>query len=137
MAFVVDSTQRSVARINITPLVDVMLVLLVIFMVAAPVLSRAIPLDLPRSGPDDQSRPRPPEPIQLRIDAAGDLFWNGDATALSALPALLETEAQHDPRNQPMLQIDANGDSDYGIVASVLAAANAAGMQKVGFVRRD
>jgi len=137
MAFVVDSTQRSVARINITPLVDVMLVLLVIFMVAAPVLSRAIPVDLPRAGPDDPSRPPSPEPIRLRIDAAGGLFWNGDATELSVLPALLETEAQRDPRNPPMLQIDANGDSDYGVVAKVLAAANAAGMRKVGFVRRD
>jgi biopolymer transport protein ExbD len=136
MAFV-DSTQRSVARINITPLVDVMLVLLVIFMVAAPVLSRSIPVDLPQAGPDDHLRPPAPEPIRLRIDAAGELFWNGDATALSALPVLLETEAQRVPGNQPMLQIDANGDSDYGILAKVLAAANAAGMQKVGFVRRD
>jgi biopolymer transport protein ExbD len=137
MAFVVDSTQRSVARINITPLVDVMLVLLVIFMVAAPVLSRAVPVNLPQAGPDDPSRPPPPEPIRLRIDAAGGLFWNGDATALSALPALLQTEAQRDLHNQPMLQIDASGDSDYGIVAKVLAVANAAGMQKVGFIRRD
>lgn len=137
MAFAVDSAQRSMASINITPLVDVMLVLLVIFMVTAPVLSRAIPLDLPQAAPPDQPRPPPPEPIQLRIDAAGELSWNGDATSLSALPGLLDAEMQRNPGDQPMLQIDANGDSDYGVVAGVLAAANNAGVQKVGFVRRE
>ena len=137
MAFAVDSAQRSMASINITPLVDVMLVLLVIFMVTAPVLSRAIPLDLPQAAPPDQPRPPPPEPIQLRIDAAGELSWNGDATSLSALPGLLDAEMQRNPGDQPMLQIDANGDSDYGVVAGVLAAANKAGVQKVGFVRRE
>jgi biopolymer transport protein ExbD len=135
MAFAVDSTQRSVARINITPLVDVMLVLLVIFMVAAPALSRAIPVELPQSAPPRPSPP--PVSVHVRIDAAGGLFWNGDATSLSALQALLETEAQRDPRNQPTLEIDADGDSDYGVVARVLAAANSAGMDKVGFIRRE
>ena len=137
MAFAVDSTQQSVARINITPLVDVMLVLLVIFMVAAPVLSRAIPVNLPQASPPDRPPAPPPEPILLRIDAAGDLFWNGQVTALSALPALLETEAQRDPRHQPTLQIDASGDSDYDVVARVLGAANGAGLHKIGFVRRE
>lgn len=137
MAFAVDSAQRSMASINITPLVDVMLVLLVIFMVTAPVLSRAIPLDLPQAAPPDQPRPPPPEPIQLRIDAAGELSWNGGATSLSALPGLLDAAMRRNPGDQPMLQIDANGDSDYGVVAGVLAAANNAGVQKVGFVRRE
>jgi biopolymer transport protein ExbD len=140
MAFAVDSAQRSMASINITPLVDVMLVLLVIFMVTAPVLSRAIPLDLPQAVPD-QPRPPPPEPIRLRIDAAGELSWNGDAISLVALPGLLEAEMQREmqrsPREQPMLQIDANADSDYGVVAAVLAAANNAGVHKVGFIRRE
>lgn len=137
MAFAVGSTQQSLASINITPLVDVMLVLLVIFMVTAPVLSRSIPLDLPQAAPPDQPRPPPPEPIVLRVDAAGSVSVNGDAISLVALTALLETEMQRNPREQPMLQIDADGDSDYGIVASVLAAANNADVQKVGFVRRE
>jgi len=137
MSFAVESTQRSVASINITPLVDVMLVLLVIFMVTAPVLSRAIPFDLPQAAPPDQPRPPPPEPILVRIDAAGGLSVDGVAMSLVALPGLLEAEARRNPREQPMLQIDASGDSDYGVVAGVLAVANDAGLQKIGFVRRE
>jgi biopolymer transport protein ExbD len=135
MAFSPVSTQRSVAQINITPLVDVMLVLLVIFMMAAPVMTRAIPLDLPQHAPPDTPLPLPREPIALRIDASGEITWNGNATPLSALPALMRAEAAQDPRDQPMLQIDANGDSDYGVLAKVLAAANGAGLKKIGFVR--
>ncbi len=136
MSFAVDSTQRSMAQINITPLVDVMLVLLVIFMIAAPVLSRPIPLDLPGTSPPDPSRPLPPDPIHLRIDASGEVYWNDSATSVSALPLLMAAQVQDDPNNQPMLQIDASGDSDYDVIAKVLAAANNAGMQKIGFMRR-
>jgi biopolymer transport protein ExbD len=136
-AFAVDSTQRSVASINITPLVDVMLVLLVIFMVAAPVLSRAIPMDLPQAAPPDQRRTPPPEPLRLRIDAAGAVSVDGNAISLAALPGLLRAELQRHPDGQPMLQVDASGDSDYDVVARVLAAANNAGVQQVGFVRRE
>lgn len=132
MAFGDRSTHDAEARINITPLVDVMLVLLVIFMVTAPVVSRTIPMDLPQPGP----RPLlPPEPVNLRIAASGELFWNGSPTPLSALPAMMEAEVRRDPRHPPLLQVDASDDSDYGVVAKVLAAANNAGMERVGFVR--
>jgi biopolymer transport protein ExbD len=136
MAFSTPTTHRSEARINITPLVDVMLVLLVIFMVAAPVLSRAIPLQLPQAAAPEAAPPLP-EPMRLRIDAAGGLTLDGDAVSPSALPGLFAAQARLAPASQPMLQIDADGDSDYQAVARVLAAANGAGLRRVGFVRRE
>lgn len=136
MAFASGSMQREQAQINITPLVDVMLVLLVIFMVAAPVLSRPIPLQLPQAGPVDAEPPPKPEPVLLRIDAVGGLAWNGAATSLQALPALFAAEVRKAGDTPPMLQIDADGNSDYDTFAKVLAEANGAGLHEIGFVRR-
>ncbi len=136
MAFAIGSMQREQAQINITPLVDVMLVLLVIFMVAAPVLSRPIPLQLPQAGPVDVEPTPRPEPVLLRIDAAGGLTWNGAATSLQALPALFAAEVRKASDPPPMLQIDADGNSDYDTFAKVLAEANGAGLHEIGFVRR-
>lgn len=137
MAFADQAIRQEQAQINITPLVDVLLVLLVIFMMTAPILSRPIPLTLPQSAPPDAERLPPPEPIVLRIDAAGGLSWNGSATSLSALPPLFAALAERAPGERPMLQIDAAGDSDYGTLVRVLAAANGAGVQEIGFVRQD
>ena len=134
MAFANATRQRDrVAQINITPLVDVMLVLLVIFMIAAPVLTRRIPLALPGSAP---SSPVDAEAttIDLRIDAAGQVLWNGTAAPLSALQPMLEVESQRDPAHPPLLRIDANGDADYGVVAKVLAAAHNADLTRIAFV---
>jgi len=130
-----ESTQRSVAEINITPLVDVMLVLLVIFMVAAPVLTHRIPLDLPGAAPVTPAPP--PATIDLRIDANGGLSWNGGAMSMAALPALLDAEAGRVPGASPLLRIDANAEADYGTVAKVLALARNAGMDRIGFVRGE
>jgi biopolymer transport protein ExbD len=123
--------------INVTPLVDVMLVLLIIFMVTAPILSYPIDIDLPQKSltpPPEQKNP--PEPISLRIDAAGQVFWNDSPVPLSALRTMMETEVERDPNNQPTLQIDTNDDADYGILAQVLASARNAQMQKIGFVKK-
>jgi biopolymer transport protein ExbD len=133
MAFANATAQRdSVAQINITPLVDVMLVLLVIFMIAAPVLTQRIPLALPGSAPPPTRAA--PVTIDLRIDAAGQLTWNGSAAPLTALQPMLEAELQRAPANSPTLRIDANGDADYGVVAKVLAAAHNADLTRIAFV---
>jgi biopolymer transport protein ExbD len=133
MAFANATAQRDgVAQINLTPLVDVMLVLLVIFMIAAPVLTQRIPLALPGSAPPPASAT--PATIDLRIDAAGQLTWNGSAAPLTALQPMLEAELQRDPANPPTLRIDANGDADYGVVAKVLAAAHNADLTRIAFV---
>jgi len=132
-AYSTPSTQHSVAQINITPLVDVMLVLLVIFMIAAPVISQPIRLDLPGRSP-----PLPIKvdaPIVLRIDAAGQVHWNGDPTPLPALRAMLQAEVARDAQARVTLQIDASDEAEYGIVAKVLAAARNAEVERIGFLR--
>ena len=124
------------ADINVTPLVDVMLVLLIIFMVTAPILSYPIDIDLPQKSitPPPEVK-NPPDPIKLRIDAAGQIFWNDSPVPMSALRNMMQAEVERDPSNQPVLQINANDDSDYGILAKVLATARNAQMQKIGFVK--
>ena len=135
MAVTTLPRQDVLASINITPLVDVMLVLLVIFMITAPALTRTIELDLPRPAPN----PDPPAArIDLRIDASGGVYWNGAEQPLSALQALFEVERQRHPASrQPLLAIDASGDADYEAVTRVLAAARNAQMDRIGFVERD
>ena len=136
MAFASNSGGGPMADINVTPLVDVMLVLLIIFMVTAPTLSYPIEIDLPQksTNPPPQLK-EPPEPIKLRIDAAGQVYWNEAAQPLSALQSLMEVEVQRDPTNQPTLEIDTSADADYGVLAKVLASAKNADMQKIGFVQ--
>ncbi len=124
------------ADINVTPLVDVMLVLLIIFIVTVPVLTYPIDVDLPQRviNPPPQLR-EPPPPIELRIDASGQVYWNNSPVAVSALQTMMENEVQRDPSNQPELRIDSNPDSQYEVMAKVLAAAKNSQMQKIGFVQ--
>ena len=137
MAFSTNSGGGPMCDINVTPLVDVMLVLLIIFMVTAPILSYPIDIDLPqRSLTPPPENKNPPEPIDLRIDASGQVFWNDSPTPLSALRNMMEAEVERDPNNQPTLQIDTDGEADYGILARVLASARNAQMQKIGFVKK-
>jgi biopolymer transport protein ExbD len=124
------------ADINVTPLVDVMLVLLIIFMVTAPIMSYPIDIDLPQKSLTPPEIPKnPPEPIKLRIDASGQVYWNDSPVPLSALRNMMDAEVERDPNNQPTLQINASDDSDYGILAKVLATARNARMEKIGFVK--
>ena len=137
MSFSTNSGGGPMADINVTPLVDVMLVLLIIFMVTAPILSYPIDIDLPQRSTRPPEQPKdPPEPIELRIDAGGQVYWNDSPVPLSALRNMMETEVQRDPGNQPTLQIDTSLDAEYGILAQVLAAARNAQMQKIGFVKK-
>jgi biopolymer transport protein ExbD len=137
MAFSTGGGGGPMADINVTPLVDVMLVLLIIFMVTAPIMSYPIDIDLPqRSLNPPPTTQDPPEPIRLRIDNAGQVFWNDSPTPLSALRNMMEAEVERDPNNQPTLEIDTADDADYGILAKVLASARNAQMQKIGFVKK-
>ena len=130
-------TNSAMCDINVTPLVDVMLVLLIIFMVTAPILSYPIDIDLPQKSTNPPENPKdPPEPIDLRIDGSGQVFWNNSPVPLSALQNMMEAEVQRDPGNQPTLQIDTSLDAEYGILAKVLAYARNAQMQKIGFVKK-
>ena len=137
MAFASDSGGGPMANINVTPLVDVMLVLLIIFMMTAPILSYPIDIDLPqRSLNPPPTTVDPPDPIRLRIDQSGTIFWNDSPTPMSALRNMMESEVERDVNNQPTLEIDVNEEADYGTLAKVLAIARNAQMQKIGFVKK-
>ena len=138
MAFTSSSGAGApMADINVTPLVDVMLVLLIIFMVTAPMLSYPIDVNLPQKSVVPPVQPKePPPPIELRIDASGQVYWNNTPQPLTAIRNMMEVEVNRDPTNQPMLQIDTSADADYGILAKVLAHAKNAQMEKIGFVQK-
>jgi biopolymer transport protein ExbD len=118
------------AEINVTPLVDVTLVLLVVFIIAAPLLTYAIKLDLPAA----QAAPAGPAPaaIDVSIDASGALFWNGSAVDSHGLDERLRQAAGALP--QPELHLRADRAARYEVVAQLLSAAQRAGVQHIGFI---
>jgi biopolymer transport protein ExbD len=136
MAFA-RASQNAMADINVTPLVDVMLVLLIIFMVTMPIQSVPVDVDLPQKTDKPPENPKePPDPIELRIDSAGQVFWNNSPTAVHDLQRMMIEEVMRDPSNQPELQIDTDESAEYGILAQVLASAKNADMIKIGFVQK-
>ncbi|WP_417471885.1 ExbD/TolR family protein [Luteimonas mephitis] len=137
MAFSSNSDGGAMSDMNIIPLADVMLVLLVIFMMTAPIPSYPIDIDLPQRSLTPPVNPQdPPEPIRLRIDQSGTIFWNDSPTPMSALRNMMEAEVERDVNNQPTLEIDVNDQAEYGTLAKVLAIARNAQMQKIGFVKK-
>jgi biopolymer transport protein ExbD len=138
MAFSSGSGKGPMADINVTPLVDVMLVLLIIFIVTAPIMTYPIDVALPQRviNPPPVTK-EPPPPIELRIDASNQVFWNNSPVSVTALPQMMETEVQRDPTNQPELRIDASADSEYEVMARVLASAKNADMKKINFVQQQ
>ncbi|WP_027079450.1 ExbD/TolR family protein [Luteimonas mephitis] len=137
MAFSSNSDGGAMSDMNIIPLADVMLVLLVIFMMTAPIPSYPIDIDLPQRSLTPPVNPLdPPEPIRLRIDQSGTIFWNDSPTPMSALRNMMEAEVERDVNNQPTLEIDVNDQAEYGTLAKVLAIARNAQMQKIGFVKK-
>lgn len=118
------------ADINVTPMVDVMLVLLVIFIITAPLFTHAIKLDLPSA----QSAPAPekPETVSLSINAAGAIFWNDAAIDQQEMNTRLAAAAQKKP--QPELQLRADKSTLYEVIAQVMSAAQNNGLTKIGFV---
>jgi len=118
------------SEINVTPMVDVMLVLLVIFIITAPLLTHAVKIDLPNA----KSAPAPekPETIALSIDGAGKLFWNNTPINAAELDTKLSKAAQQQP--QPEVQLRADKATRYELIAEVMSAAQGNGITKLGFV---
>jgi biopolymer transport protein ExbD len=129
-AFNPQRRQAMMSDINVTPMVDVMLVLLVIFILAAPLFTHGVQLDLPQTRAG--AAPPPRQTVGIAIDAAGRLYWNDAALDAAALDARLAQAAAQSP--QPELQLRADKATRYEIVAQVMAAAQARGLTKLGFV---
>jgi biopolymer transport protein ExbD len=125
------SNKQPMAEINTTPLVDVMLVLLVIFIITAPLFTHAIKLELPTA--QAPAAPEKPETITLSIDQAGKLFWNDEALITETeLQQRLSQAALKSP--QPDLQLRADKETKYQRLAEIMSAAQQAGISKIGFV---
>ena len=118
------------AEINMVPLIDVMLVLLVIFIITAPLLTQAVKLELPKA--NSQVNDLRPEKIEFAIDAAGTLYWNGEVVTRAEAGKRFEGEGKKTP--QPEVHLRADQAVAYRFVAQTLADASKAGLTKVGFV---
>jgi biopolymer transport protein ExbD len=125
-----DDTDEVMNEINMTPLVDVMLVLLIIFMITVPVMKHAVNIDLPRA--TNQPQDAKPQTIRLSVDEKGQYFWNEIPTSDEAVLAQLKTAATQMP--QPELHIRGDKAVRYERVAQAMAAAQLAGIKKIGFI---
>ena len=118
------------ADINVTPLVDVMLVLLIVFMVAAPLLSVGVPIDLPKT--DAKALPSQQEPLTITVDAQGAVFIQEEEVPIEELVAKLVAVSETGYDERIYLRGDEN--SDYGAVMKVMARVNAAGFSNLNLV---
>ncbi|WP_372016576.1 ExbD/TolR family protein [Pseudoxanthomonas sp. 10H] len=135
MAFSTAGRSVPLADINVTPLVDVMLVLLIIFIVTTPIVARPIHLQLPQRVDRPIDRPDPPPPVTLRLDASNQLSWDGASIGMGELRTRLQAQAWAHPGNEPELRIATDAGADYEGLAKVLAIAEATGMRRISFVR--
>ncbi|NML35263.1 ExbD/TolR family protein [Paraburkholderia antibiotica] len=128
--FAGDDDDGLMNEINMTPLVDVMLVLLIVFMVTIPVIRHAVKIDLPHAS--SQKEDTKPAQVTVAIDADGNVLWDNDKVDDAALAAKIAAAAQASP--QPELHLDADRKVPYEKVAQVMSAAQAGGLTKIGFV---
>jgi biopolymer transport protein ExbD len=129
-SFFSDDDAGDLAEINMIPLIDVMLVLLVIFIVTAPLLTHAVKVDLPKAS----SAPNltQPENVQVAIDAQGQVHWNGEVVSAAALQERMRTAATFSP--PPELHLRAERTTHYEKVTEVMSAAAREGLTRIGFV---
>ena len=125
-----DDTDEVMNEINMTPLVDVMLVLLIIFIITVPVMKHAVNIDLPHASnvPQDVK----PQTIRLSVDAVGSYYWNESRVEDAQLTGMLKAASQTQP--QPQLHLRADKAVRYERVAQVMAAAQQAGVRSIGFI---
>jgi len=116
--------------INMVPLIDVMLVLLVIFITTAPLLTHAVKLELPKV--DSMPNQLKPDKIEFAIDGTGQRFWNGEPVSRDDASRRFQAEGRKQP--QPEVHLRADHAAAYGTVAETLADASKAGLSKIGFV---
>lgn len=121
---------QPMSEINVTPLVDVMLVLVIIFIITAPLLTHGIKIDLPKAA--STANPEKPETVTLSLDAKGKVFWNDQPVADDQLAAKMAEAAAKEP--QPELHLRADHNTRYQKLAEIMSAARNAGLTKLGFV---
>ncbi|MBF0284181.1 MAG: biopolymer transporter ExbD [Magnetococcales bacterium] len=124
-----DGEDRPLSEINVTPLVDVMLVLLVIFIIVAPLMAQSIPVALPEAKGEPES---PAVTLTLTLQHHGDLALDGAAIPLDALTEALRQRLARDP--ELALRVEGDQRAAYGALAKALAAAQQAGVRKLAFV---
>jgi biopolymer transport protein ExbD len=133
MAMAVSSDQgKSYSDINMTPLIDVMLVLLIIFIITIPSQTHAVKIDNPSHDPAPSTRP---EVIDLSIDFDGTLLWNKTPVARATMRSYISQEATKNP--QPEVHITVDKFAKYEIVAQTLADLQHRGLKKIGFVNNE
>jgi len=118
------------SEINMVPLIDVMLVLLVIFIITAPLLTNAVKLELPKAS--SQVNAAKADKIEFAIDAQGALYWNGERLTRAEAARRFASESTKKP--QPEVHLRADQEVAYRFIAQTLADASKAGLSKVGFV---
>lgn len=139
MAFQLGEEEgQGVYEMNLIPLIDIMLVLMIIFLVTATVMNPAVPLELPKTSASIAEQP--PKVIQISIDKDAGLFWDDEPISMQALSQRLQAEATAvseavgEEGKQPTIHLRADKDGRYEVVAQVLAEANTAGLSKIAFV---
>jgi biopolymer transport protein ExbD len=118
------------SEINMTPLIDVMLVLLIVFILAVPAIHSAVPLTLPRAS--SAAPQQPAEPVRLDIDAQGRIYWNGKAVENDALKTQAQQAATLNP--QPLVRLSGDRAVPYERVLQTLSTLQGAGLAKVNFI---
>lgn len=125
-----DDDAQGLSEINLIPLIDIMLVLMIIFLVTATVLNPTVPLDLPKTSATVNELP--PENIQVSIDKDAGIFWDKEPISLEELKSRF-TQAKASGKD-PSIQLRADKDARYDSVAQVLAVASETGLTKIAFV---
>lgn len=125
-----DDTDEVMNEINMTPMVDIMLVLLIIFIITVPVMKHSVNIDLPRAS--SQAQDVKPQTLRLSVDADGSYFLNDEKIADESLAPRLKAAAAQNP--QPDLHIRGDKAVRYERVAQAMAAAQQAGLRKIGFI---
>lgn len=130
MSFNSYEDQQEMSEINMTPLVDVMLVLLIIFIITVPVITHSVKVDLPQAS--QQPTEVKPDVVTLTVQRDGSLMWNDETLTFENLELRLQAVAQQE--KQPELRIQGDKAVEYEKVVQVMAAAQRAGVEKLGFM---
>ena len=123
---------QPISDINVTPLVDVMLVLLVIFIITAPLMSSRLELELPKAEESASQAAEPEAFVSISVDAQGQVYWDEQPVNAALLQQRLEETARRDPETE--LQLRADTAVPYGRMVQLIGMAQSVGLSRIGFV---